>query len=87
MNTTVVNQSAVTISDPFKTVKGEMIRFITTVHSFELMEKDNQHEAYLKDARRILDAESKRFNPEGLNRVLGALILEFIGNNYFGKEN
>lgn len=44
-------------------------------------------EAYRKDARRILDKESKELNAEGIKRLIAALIIETLGNANFGKDN
>lgn len=88
MNPEVKHPNIVTISEPVESARtGEMIRLLITDHRFEVLDNQSQHDAYIRDARRILDAESKRLNFHGLDRLLGALIIEFLGNAYWGKEN
>ncbi len=77
----------ITLSSEIVTAANETVKLLTTDYKFQVMADTAQHERYLKDARKMLDEHSKHFNGLGLDRLIAAIIIEFVGNGYTGKHN
>lgn len=45
------------------------------------------YDSYVRDAKRILNNESKTLNDTGIKRLLAALLIEVFGNENFGDQN
>lgn len=59
---------------------------LISLHKEIGFERKSLH-AYIVDAKRILNKESKSLNPLGIQRLLAALIIEVIGNENYGDQN
>lgn len=65
----------------------EIVNKFKVIGDFELLDNESQFQRYIKDAKRILDAESKELNIVGIKRLLAALLYEALERNNYGKDN
>lgn len=78
MNQEIIKLTGETSNDPRS---KELITHFSVTGEFGLMD------SYIRDAKRILDKESKLLNDEGIKRLVAALMVEVYGNENYGSDN